>query len=62
MAKRGAKAGQSHQDPPDEWRCQRIVALMTSGKIDLWRCGKRVRQQGGNCAPHHYVADAALAE
>jgi len=49
-----------HADAPDAYRCQRIVAMTTAGKVDLWRCGTRVRKAGGYCYRHIGIADARL--
>jgi hypothetical protein len=58
--KRGARPGVPQREAPDSWRCQRVIVLRTGGKADLWRCGRRVREQGGSCALHRDVADARL--
>jgi hypothetical protein len=62
VAKRGAKPGVERRDPPDQYRCQRVVVLQTAGKWDRWRCGRRVKNAGGYCVPHQTVADAQLVQ
>lgn len=58
----GPKTGQPQREPPDAYRCQRIVVLQTAGAWNRWRCGRRVRNTGGLCVPHQTVADAMLVE